>query len=34
MGAQVVATNEANGLDRRTLSDGRGALLLNYLPRR
>lgn len=23
-GAQVVATNEANGLDRRTLSDGQG----------
>ena len=31
-GAQVVATNEANGIDRRTLSDGKGAFAAQLLP--
>jgi len=31
VGAQVVATNEANGLDRRTLSDGKGTFAAQLL---
>jgi Carboxypeptidase regulatory-like domain len=31
VGAQIVATNEANGLDRRTLSDGRGTFAAQLL---
>ncbi len=31
-GAQVVATNEANGIDRRTISDGQGAFAAQLLP--
>src|SRR5271165_1843576 len=31
VGAQVLATNEANGLDRRTLSDGRGTFAAQLL---
>jgi Carboxypeptidase regulatory-like domain len=32
VGAQVVATNEANSLDRRTLSDGEGSFAAQLLP--
>ena len=31
-GAQVVASNEANGIDRRTLSDGKGTFAAQLLP--